>query len=296
LQYDYQASPVREDRLRVSKPDRTYAGFVQAEWQVSYRWKAYTGMRYDVSANYRDAVSPRLALVYEQSPKTSYKFVYGRPFRNPSAYEQYYDDNGLTAVAAGPLRSETAHTLEVSVERKLSTGVTATLTAYQYRLQHLIEAVYLDGGISQFHNMAGARSTGIEAEVAGKPRTWLESAASWTYQRATAFPSREELTNSPRHIAKVRAGVPLARNLLFLSAAARYVSSRATLSGPPVGGATLFDLTLSTDRISRQFDFVAGVRNSLSRRYEDPVGLLIDRLQTEGRVVFVKLIWHATAE
>ena len=44
------------------------------------------------------------------------------------------------------------------------------------------------------------------------------------------------------------------------------------------------------------FDFVFGVRNALNQKYDDPVGIAVDRLRADGRSVFVKLIWHARAD
>ena len=41
-----------------------------------------------------------MAAVCQYSPRTVYKLVYGHPFRNPSAFEQYYNDGGLSYLAA----------------------------------------------------------------------------------------------------------------------------------------------------------------------------------------------------
>ncbi len=108
-----------EQQNYVNHPDSTAALFVQQEWAVSANWKLYGGVRVDESRNYGRFLSPRLAAVWQSSPRTVYKLVYGRPFRNPSAFEQYYNDGGLSYAAAPPLRQEIAQTYQVSTERKL---------------------------------------------------------------------------------------------------------------------------------------------------------------------------------
>jgi hypothetical protein len=75
-------------------------------------------------------------------PRTSYKLVYGRPFRTPSVYEQYYQD-GISQVANLHLRPETAEAVELSAERKLGKSAYGLINAYHYSLRSVIEAVWI---------------------------------------------------------------------------------------------------------------------------------------------------------
>src|SRR6185436_11386309 len=101
LQDNLVVHPVREVQLHVSETDRDYGLFVQQEWKLSNRWMAVLGLRLDHDGNFGDSLSPRLALVHQRSKQTVYKFVYGRPFRNPSSFEQDYTD-GYTYLRADP--------------------------------------------------------------------------------------------------------------------------------------------------------------------------------------------------
>jgi hypothetical protein len=65
-----------------------------------------------------------------------YKLVYARPSRNPSAFEQFYNDGGLSYAPAAPLRSEAAETLEASLESRIGGNWTVVARAYHYNIEH----------------------------------------------------------------------------------------------------------------------------------------------------------------
>jgi hypothetical protein len=58
----------------------------------------------------------------------------------------------------------------------------------------------------------------------------------------------------------------------------------------------LVNATVSTNKLFRGLDFVAGVRNALNWGYSDPLsfplGATVDQLPANGRSVFVKLMWR----
>jgi len=267
--------------------------FAQQELNLSARWKANVGLRYDhyeaLVAN--GSLSPRLALIYQQSPKVVYKFVYGHPFRNPSAYELYL--NGLIKLPGDGLRPETAHTFEISMERKLGRGVAATVNLYNYQTRGLIQAVYIVPGVQLFQNTDDVGSRGIEFELSGKAWGRLEAVASLALQRAVYNSSGTRLNNSPGQVGKLRIALPVLRDKLTLSSSAQYLGSRYTLRGGSVRPVFLSDATATTNRLFDQFDLQFGVRNLFGRVYYDPVALLIDRLRGDGRSAFVKLIWRS---
>jgi iron complex outermembrane receptor protein len=292
LQRNFAVSPAYREQLYVSRPDRLYSLFAQQEWNVARRWTAYLGLRFDASRNYANSLSPRLALVYQRSPQTVYKFVYGRPFRNPSTYESYYYDN-LSFLPSGDLRPEKAHTFEVSAERRLRRGLVAIVNVYHYGLRDLIQAVYVpETELQQFQNSASNRAAGVEWELSGKVSPRLETAVSFALQRATNSTTGAWLVNSPRQIGKARAAVPLFREKLYLSGSLQYLSARQTRAGDNVPAVILTDFTATTNRLHREFDLQFGLRNLFDRRYWDPVALAVDRMHQDGRSAFVKLIWR----
>ena len=292
LQQGFVAAPEYTLLADINRPDRSYAVFAQEEWNLSPRWKASLGLRFDESLNFGHFISPRLALVYQQSARTVYKFIYGRPYRNPSPAERYYDDGGYASIANPGLRPETAHTFEVSAERKLAHDITALVDVYHYRVSKMISAVTIGPGIQQYQNGSQDRSTGVAFELRGKLWRDLEAAGSLSYDVATDSGIQDYLPNSPHQIAKLRFSKPFWKDKLTFSSSSQYLGRRETMSDAVMRPVWLEDITLSTRRLHPDFDLQFGIRNAFNWRYEDPVYLVIDKMSQDGRSAFVKLIWH----
>jgi len=286
LQYNLDEGVIQD---WTSHPDRGLALFAQQEWDITRRWKLYGGVRWDHTRYFPDFVSPRVAAVFQASPRTVYKLVYGQPFRNPSTFEQFYNDGGLSYVAAAPLKPESAQAFEASLERLLARKWTVVLNGFHYRIENVIEAVTLADGVQQYQNTGELLSTGLEFEVRGKLWNRLEATASTAWQSAVDGASSVRLANAPVNVSKMRLGLPIRR--LFLGGSVNYLSARNTWSGATLGGFTVFDGT-ATVRLGGSLDFQAGVRNALNRRYEDPIYLAIDRLAGDPRSAFLRLVWR----
>jgi outer membrane receptor for ferrienterochelin and colicins len=293
LQYLDQVTPVSSELFRVSVPDRTIALFTQQEWRLSPHWKVDVGLRYDRSRNYGQDLSPRIALVYQQSASSVFKAVYGHPFRNPSAYEKYFND-GQDLVQNLNLHAETANTFELSEEHKFGPRVTLIVAGFQYRIRDLIEEVFpADGSTPQFQNVDRARSTGIEMELSAKLPRNLELLGSATMERAVDGITGLALPNSPRTLAKLRLGMPILKQRAFLSSSAQYMSARGTNAGDQVSPYFLQDITITTRRPPVSgVEVEMGVRNLWNRYYADPVGIAVDTMIQDGRSFFVKMIWQ----
>ena len=67
----------------------------------------------------------------------------GIAFRNPNAFEQFYDDQGVSQNPNPWLGHEQIQSLEAAVERKIDKRLNAVATIYHYRLRGLIEAFSL---------------------------------------------------------------------------------------------------------------------------------------------------------
>jgi iron complex outermembrane receptor protein len=292
VQRNYDVSPSPYRFLDLNNPATSAAAFGQYEFRLAPRLTASLGARLDKTWGYRPMVAPRLALIYQPSGATVFKLLYGESFRNPNAFELYYDDHGITQRANPGLLPEKARTVEVDIERRLGKRLNAIVNLYQYGLRDLIQAVP-DGGVIQYQNASRASAHGIELELNGRVWRSIEAGASVSLQRV-AKESADRLVNSPDRIAQFHASTPLLRNRLELSGAIRYLSARDTRTESQVPPSCVADVTLSTVRLHRDFDLQAGVRNLLDRRYWDPTGYAtsMDRIAADGRSVFLRVSWH----
>lgn len=284
-------APQWAETARVSRPDRMGGAFAQQEVELTNRTKAYLGLRYDSSYNFGSFVSPQFALVHKQSDATTFKAVYGRPFRNPSSFEQYFED-GAQYLASNGLRQESAQAIEGSVERKINSSFSAVLNTYHYQLNNVIKARFLDDvGLQQYQNAGAYRSTGVEFEVNARTGRVLAD-ASYAFQKAREVDGASLLSNSPRNIGKARFAVPVHKDVLHFATGFQYLSRRATRDGDFTQPVYLGDVTMHTNKLTKNFDLTGGVRNVSNYVFDDPVDLVTGRMLQTGRTFFVKLIYR----
>jgi outer membrane receptor for ferrienterochelin and colicins len=291
LQQDRTVYPIETVRPAISHRNRWEALFAEQEIEMGGGWTAHAGLRFDHTRYFGRFVSPRLAVLYQPSSRTTYKFVFGRPFRNPSVFERFYTDGGASFLPNPSLRSELALSWEASAERKLGRAFSVTLNAYHYRLDRMIATAFLENDVEQYRNTGYLRSTGVEMEAGGRLRRWLEAAGSLAMQRSERGKGTEALANSPRCLSKLRLATPLRRESLWLSSVVQYMSPRLTRTAERLRAVLLADLTVSTNALHAGFEVQFGVRNLANWRYSDPTALALDALPQAGRTAFVKVIW-----
>jgi len=285
-------SPVPIEFVNINRGDKTYALFLQDERRLSSRWTLHLGLRFDGSAYRQSFASPRAALIYQPSINWTYKFLYGRSFRNPTAFDLFYDD-GVVGVANPNASPEKVDTIEVDVERRIGKRMNLVTTAYGYRLRDFLVSVYTDSGVAQTQNAGKIHAEGVGLELQTRPAAWLEATADYSLQAADYNPSGQALPNSPRHLAKLHFAVPLGRKFDF-SSGMQYFSSRETLASASIKPVYLADFTVASRRLLPNFDVRSGLRNAFNRDYSDPVELnpRVDSMQQSGRTFFVELIVH----
>ena len=289
---DDNISPVQYQDLNIDPTDRNLAVFVQDERKLSHGWTLDLGAREDRSAYLHDFFSPRAALIYQPHSAWTYKFLYGRSFRNPSAFELYFDD-GTSSMSNHALRPEEANTVEFDAERKIAKHLNLLTAAYGYSLHNYIEAGTSSSGLIQYHNVSGIRAGGIEVELNGRPKPWLEFTASYAIQRSKDLGDSGVLENSPEHLGKLHFAVPLGRKFEF-SSGLQYTAAVVSLAQQRVSPVFLADFTLISRKLSPNFDFTLGVRNALNRSYSVPIALnpMVDTMPQPGRSIFFELIPH----
>ncbi len=293
LQNVFEVQPARTLLLNVNKQDR-YAGvFLQQEWSLGRRWKLDLGARFDSSAYRKKFFSPRAAVIYQPSNQNTFKFLFGRAFRNPSGYEMFFDDGGASAVSNPDLKPEKANTYEVAYEREWKRRWKTSLSVYRYDLKDVIAGTYTPGGLWQYVNTNKVEAMGAEGEIAGQLFSTVDVLSSFAIQRAV---SRDEqgLPNSPGQLGKLRLGIPIARRRFTLSSGLLYMGQRRTNAAATVDPVLLPELTFSSSRLLHNLSFSAGVRNLSNHAYRDPIALLdtVDTLGRSGRTYFLTFTWH----
>jgi outer membrane receptor for ferrienterochelin and colicins len=292
----YVTWPGRHDLLDIDQPDRAGAVFGQHEITLGGKWDLGLGARADFSRNYGTFISPRATLIWRPADATRWKLIVGRAFRQPSAYEMYYDD--VQSFIANPsARAESSTSIETVAEQRLARGLHVSVAAYRNRLSDLLVAEHTGSGAMQYRNAGQDRASGVEGELRAAARG-AELRAGLAVQRGVAGDSRAVLPNSPGQVGHVHASVPLPWRGLRASAGMQYMGERRTMAAEPIPAFHLVDATLVSAHPARGFAVQAGVRNLLDRRYRHPVGLApdVDAIGARGRSLFVTVTWRTPAD
>jgi outer membrane receptor protein involved in Fe transport len=256
-----------ESTYEANFPFQATSVYIQDEFQVTPSLAVIAGLRHDHYSTVGSGTSPRAAIVFNPSPSSTAKLLYGRAFRAPSIFETRY------ASGANPdLEAERIETIEAVWEQRLSSSLFGTASLYQSRFTNLIDEIVLtDGGGMQFRNVGAALARGAEVGLTARFAEGLSGYASYAHQIAKDDRSGSELTNSPDQAFKLGLSRPLV-GPLRLSGEILYETGRLTVQGTRTASYLLSNLTLSADPGVLPVKILAQVRNLFDVDYDTPGG------------------------
>lgn len=290
-QHNFDLTP----RVRFVDEDRDankYGIYLQDEFRLSERWLLNAGVRYDHYDSFGGTTNPRLAAIYQPSQHDSIKFIYGRAFRAPNAYELYFGSSAPGALQKGntALDPETINTYEVAWDRSWSANWQSHLSLFEYRIHDLISQ-QLDAADNKqvFRNVDEVHTAGLEIGLSGQFRS-LQVNSSVTYQDAHNGNTDEWLMNSPRWLGKLALAFPLYGNWQA-GTELLYSSKRRTVGGD-IGGQVLANATLSRRDVLPGLDASVSLYNLFDKEYDDPADSATnvqDTIHQDGRILRLKL-------
>lgn len=266
--------------------------YIQDETAITQRVLLSAGLRYDHYSTVGDTVNPRIALIYNPAEATALKFIYGTAFRAPNVYELYY--SGLGFKTNPGLNSEKVTSYEWVAEQRIDHNFRLTASVYRNEVRNLIDQVTDPAdGLMVFRNIGAVNTNGIEfeAERAWENDTRLRASYAWQISRNQSTGS--ELTNSPRHLAKLNFSAPLLEDALRTGLELQYTSNRITLNGETTGGYLIANLTLLSRKLARGMELSATAYNLFNKQYADPgrPEHLQNVIQQNGRSLGVKIAY-----
>jgi len=268
--------------------------FGEAELNLVSKLSLRVGGRLDWFDAYGASLSPRVALVYSPNSRTALKYIYGRAFNAPNAYESYYWDNVSLVAPSIPLKPETIGSHEVIFERGLTSWLQMTVDGSYNHLGNLIDQVPDPAsGLTHFVNVGRDRGRALELELETKRASGLAARVSYTLADAADEIQHVRLANSPLHMAKFNGTVPLSHKS-FAALEVLYASSQISYQGTRVPSSLLTNVTVSTKPMWGGWAFSASCYNAFNRRWFSPAGpgLLQAELQQDGRTFRVKITYR----
>lgn len=267
-QGNYDADP-RVNYLDDRRNSRVWALYVEDEFRARENLIVNAGLRYDHYDTFGGTLNPRIALIYMPQENTSLKLLYGQAFRAPNYFELFYG----ASISNKPnpfLEPETIKTTELILER-YSKHFRFAISGFYNDIDGLISQGLdpVDGRI-QFSNLENVHGEGLEAAIEGRLSNGIEGRANYTLQNSQSERTRDSLSNSPRHLAKLNLSAPMAHRKVFASIQGLYTSERRTLEGTRLAGFFVSNATLFSKKLLKGFDVSASVYNLFNVRYADP--------------------------
>lgn len=272
--------------LLISSPTLRTGIYGQDEWRLAKNMTATLGLRLDHNSTTGSQWSPRMALIWQATPRTSWKAMAGRAHRAPNANERDYYDN-LVLAANPALDDETVDTLEFVADHRVSGDFRVQAALYRWIMQdQIVPGTDPVSGLSQFQPGGQIVAKGLELS-ADKTWTWggrLRGSVSLQNARAA---DGETLANSPQRLAKLNFSTPLRAARVSLGYEFQYDSRRQTLDGNWLAGRGLSHLHLRTDHWWEGAELGLSVRNLFNKRYAVPGGTSNwqNALEQDGRSV-----------
>jgi outer membrane receptor protein involved in Fe transport len=259
--------------------------YVADDYQLNERWTLNLGARYDDADDLDGNLSPRLALIWHPGAATTLKASYSEAFKMPNANDRWTSDD--TAVP------EYVAASELVLQHQLSPDTRFTASLYRYRRSDL--PVY-DPAVDDYVAEGSSRARGVEAEIEQLWESGARARASVAWQRSRDVHGLDAI-NSPDLLGKLNFTFLLPGDALRAGFEAQYLGPRLTRERRMLGGVTLANLTLSTERNWHGLSALVSVRNLFDRRYETvsgldwrpDSGLAQDSLRMDGRTVWLQI-------
>jgi iron complex outermembrane receptor protein len=259
--------------LSASHSSTQAAVYAQDEFAIRKNVLLSSGVRYDHYSTFGGTVNPRIGLILSPREATDIKILYGQAFRAPDDFELHYSSPAIGFESNPRLHSETIKTVELVFEKYFRQYTSLSASGFYKRTDNLIsQATDPANGLIHFQNLDGIHTKGLELQLAEKRPSGWEGRLSYTVQESHSSMDNENLSNSPRHLAKINIIAPVWQKKLFAGVEGQEVSKRLTVWDTKIGGFFVANATLYSREMLGGMQLSASLYNAFNKRYEDAVG------------------------
>jgi outer membrane receptor protein involved in Fe transport len=281
--------------FEIDRATNQQAVYAQHELRIVQPLLLTTGLRYDQYDRF-SRLSPRAALIWMPVANQSFKYLYGRAFRVPNETEtnEFYYGEGVRT-----LTPESIDTHEVVWERYTSDWLRTSVSAYWYNADQLITLAPdpTTGLGATYANAGQVRAKGLEFEAQFRGARGLQGSLSYALQEAIDQDTDGPLPNSPRHMLKGRASMPISTVGSSVALEFNAFSERQTVIGTMLDGAVTTNLTVSQP-LTPSLTLYGTVKNLFDVEFADPVAdyYVQSEVAQDGRTWHVGLRWRLGGE
>jgi iron complex outermembrane receptor protein len=269
-----------------------WAAYAQDDFRLCDNLTFTAGLRFDYLSETGDEnLSPRAALVWNVTPQTTAKLLYGRAFRAPNQSQRTFPADSGFGPPNSDINSEGISTYEAVLEQDFKHGLSGRVSAFHNDLHDLIGEVSAAPLI--YGNVLDIHTTGIEGELNQQFAHGVRGFINGTWQNSDFEPG--PAVDSPHWIANFGIVYPILGDRLSLGVRENYISSRETfVPGQQTGNSYLTDLTLSSCEWLRHWTFNLSVKNLLDQRDLVPgnPGDLLSEMPDLGRTILFRATYR----
>ncbi len=264
--------------VRVRESSHYVSPFAQLDWELLASLRLSLGGRYDFYSTDEKRFTPRLGLIWEASPDTTLKLLYGESFRVPNLEERFAGEAGL--VPNPDIGPETNRSWELIFERQLTSVWRLDATLHRITSDDLITTVPTNANPAvpdelTFANVQNFRTEGMDIGLGALLPLGVQLRASGTIQRTEDDATDRLVADAPRTLLKLNVSTPLGVRSLRLGGELQYVGERqdaGDLSGVarPVDDYLTANLTLRTAQLWRHWSASLSAYNIADATWSDP--------------------------
>jgi iron complex outermembrane receptor protein len=290
------SEPGMESSTAVNDQRQNFGVFAQDDFTVMTNLHVNAGLRYDQTYDQLDhfdpSWSPRAAIIYDPFRQSTFKFIYGTAFRDPSFFEL-----SELAQSINP-QPEKISSYELVYEQGIGRYLRSSVSGYYDRMDNLIDIE--DGSFTNIN----ADTLGLELALEGRWEYDIRTRLSYTLQHTENRATDDSLPDSPMHLVKFNISAPLYADKIFAGLEIQYTSSSQTVfsglgggdtfAGPDSPGYAVVNFTLFSQNLIKNLDASASIYNLLNNKYDEPSTPLHLQsvIQQDGISFRIKLTYH----
>jgi outer membrane receptor for ferrienterochelin and colicins len=271
LKADYKYWDNETTYFEGSYPFKNISFYMLHHIQVSKNLFINAGLRSDHYTQTGNTLSPRGALIFNPIPSSTFKLVYGRAFRVPNLYENYYYEENYQKTNPD-LVPEKIKTFEFVYDQKLTSNLLFKLSFYQNTMNGLIDlTVDPTDSLFFYQNINSVRAHGLEIEARAIFPLQFSGLLSYSIAKANDLADDSKLVNSPSHLFNVGVSRRFFRHITT-SLFTHYESERITVYGSKTKAFFLTNANLTYASPAKPVSFSLSIKNLFNEDYALPGG------------------------
>ncbi|MGC9043220.1 MAG: TonB-dependent receptor plug domain-containing protein [Myxococcota bacterium] len=237
--------------------------------------------RYDYFEYYDNAISSRIALIYNPLKKSTIKLIAGNSYRPPNIYEVYYNDDNQTQKAPLHLNPEMVYQTELLFEHNFTDEFSGYASIFYSKIDDMIGfEIDPTDKLIVAKNLPSVAVAGFESRVAYTSQNGRMLGINYNYSNAL-----DDFRSSfPEHIVKIRGAYPVLKNRLIPAFSVNYISGAKTLNDDNIDAVILANFNLLYRNLFNHLDLSLSIYNIFNQKYYVPASVehSMDRIQQEG--------------